>query len=98
MWPLAWGWWLVIAVILVVVSIGLAYGYMRMRYRKSWQYQAYARLQNIQQKVSTESAKIVLQNLSIELRKIAMLTTKRDQCAGLIGMQWLRWLQDHDPS
>jgi hypothetical protein len=98
MWPLAWGWWLVIAVILLVVSIVLAYGYTRMRYRKSWQYQAYSRLQSIQQKISTESAKIVLQNLSLELRKIAMLTTKRDQCAGLIGMQWLRWLQDHDPS
>jgi hypothetical protein len=98
MWPLAWGWWLVITIVMLGVSAALVYLFLRMRYRKSWQYQAFIRLHDIQQKIPNDAPKTVLQNLSLELRKIAMLTTQRDQCAGLIGMQWLRWLHDHDPS
>jgi len=97
-WPLAWGWWLVIVMIIIGLGVTLSYMLKRMRYHKSWQYQAFIRLQDIQQKVPHDTAKIILQNLSLELRKIAMLTTQREQCAGLIGMQWLRWLHDHDPS
>lgn len=97
-WPLAWGWWLVIIIVIMGISITLYYVLKRMHYHKSWQYQAFIRLQDLQQKIPNDAAKTILQNLSLELRKIAMLTTKRDQCAGLIGMQWLRWLHDHDPS
>lgn len=97
-WPLAWGWWLIISIITVMVGITLFYLFKRSRYRNSWQYQAFVRLQDIQQRITTDAAKTVLQNLSLELRKIAMLTTQRDQCAGLIGVQWLQWLHDHDPS
>lgn len=96
-WPLAWGWWLIITLVMVGFGLALFYTLKRWRYRKSWQYTAFVRLQDIQQQISDSAAKTVLQNLSVELRKIAMLTTKRDQCAGLIGMQWLRWLHDHDP-
>ncbi len=98
MWPLAWGWWLVIATILGGVGVTLFFTFKRLRYRKSWQYQAFVRLQDIQQNIPTAAGKTVLQNLSLELRKIAMLTTQRDQCAGLIGMKWLQWLHDHDPA
>lgn len=97
-WPLAWGWWVIISLFTISVSIGIFYWLRRLRYRTSWQYKAFMRLQDIQLQVQKHPAKIVLQNLSQELRKIAMLTTKREQCAGLIGVQWLQWLHDHDPS
>lgn len=97
-WPLAWGWWLIISAIMICIGITLFYLFKRSRYRNSWQYQAFVRLQNIQHGITTDASKTILQNLSLELRKIAMLTTQRDQCAGLIGTQWLQWLHDHDPA
>lgn len=97
-WPLAWGWWLIIAVLITLLSITSFFMLKRLRYRKSWQYKAFARLQEIQQQIPSKDEKTILQSLSLELRKIAMLTTHREQCAGLIGTQWLQWLQNHDPS
>ncbi len=97
-WPLAWGWLAIITFLMIGLSIILFFMLKRLRYNNSWQYKAFLRLQEIQQLIPNNSPKIVLQNLSLELRKIAMLTTQREQCAGLIGMQWLQWLHDHDPS
>lgn len=97
-WPLAWGWWLVIIMVILGISAATVYFLLQFRYRKSWQYQSFKRLHNLQQQIANDSPKTVLQHLSVEMRKIAMLTTKREQCAGLVGMQWLRWLHDHDPA
>ena len=98
MWPLAVGWWLTLFVLLIIISVSLYYIRRRYKYRMSWQYKSYARLCVIREQLNNQDHKQVLQGLSMELRKIAMLSTKREACAGLIGTEWLQWLQDHDPT
>lgn len=97
-WPLAFGWWLVIAAVLICIGVTVFYLVRNFKYRRSWQYLSYKRLVFMQAQVGVLDHKEVLQRLSVEMRKIAMLTTKRESCAGLIGKKWLEWLQEHDPA
>lgn len=96
-WPLAIGWWLVILLALIVTVIATAIFIKNRRYKASWQYKSFSRLQKMQQQLDHADPKLVLQNFSLELRKIAMLSTQREACAGLIGKRWLEWLHEHDP-
>jgi hypothetical protein len=96
-WPLSWGWWILIAILACSIALFTWYLIRRQQYRKSWKYQAFSRLSNIQLQVNDTDPKILLQSLSLELRKIAMLATKRESCASLTGKEWLKWLQDNDP-
>lgn len=102
-WPLAIGWWVILGLIVVGLII-LAFMWLKKRkYKRSWQYSAYANLQHIKEQLlnlddaQTRQHKELLDQLSIELRKIAMSTTSRKSCAGLTGKAWLGWLQQHDP-
>lgn len=96
-WPLAIGWWvlIVIATIIIVTSIFLLI--KRYKYKNSWRYIAYKKLNNLQQLLLTNDYKLIIQDLSIEMRKIAMLSTKREECASLAGKDWLIWLHKNDP-
>ena len=102
-WPLAVGWWLVIIATIVCLVVAARYLYKYYLYRKSWQYRSYLNLRDIEvqlinQNTSTLSdLKQLLHKLSTEIRRIAMSTTKRETCAGLVGKQWLEWLQKNDP-
>lgn len=98
LWPLAIGWWVLAAVLLISVVVGSIFWYKRFKYKASWQYKSYSILDHMQKQLDHTEPKLVLQKLSLELRKIAMLTTKREACAGLIGKPWLTWLQQHDPA
>lgn len=97
LWPLAIGWWLLIVFFIITVVAVSFFCYKRFKYRTSWQYKSYSNLSNMQKQLDHADPKLVLQNFSLEMRKIAMLTTKREACAGLIGKSWLEWLQQHDP-
>lgn len=97
-WPLAWGWWLIIVLLSTICSIALYYWMEKRKYKQSWKYQSYSRLQSLQSQLSQIEPKIALQSLSLELRNIAMLSNKRENCAGLTGQQWLRWLEEQDPN
>lgn len=97
-WPLALGWWVVLGVLLVATVLGIYWLLGKFKYSRSWQAKAYRRLAKMHTQIGQLEAKAILQNLSLEMRKIAMLTTERETCAGLIGEQWLRWLQEHDPA
>ncbi len=97
-WPLAVGWWIIIAVSIAVTVGGAIYLWRRIKYRRSWQYIAHTRLAHLHTQIQIVAPKQTLQNLSLELRKIAMLTTARSSCASLTGKHWLQWLEEHDPS
>lgn len=96
-WPLAIGWWLVIAIAVVALGIFLWQLFKLYKYRRSWQYQSFLTLQNIEEDCKQEEHKMALQKLAIELRFIAMQYNEREKCAGLIGQPWLEWLHQHDP-
>lgn len=95
-WPLALGWWMVIALSFAGISILLWYGVAKLKYRRSWQYQSMCALKQIEQNVE-QDPKAALQKLAIELRYIAMQYAERESCASLIGKPWLEWLQQNDP-
>lgn len=97
-WPLSLAWWVLIACALGVLAACLFMAWRFYKYRKSWQYQAFRRLTTLQQQVDQNDPKQLLQALSMEMRKIAMHSTQRESCAGLIGNKWLQWLQQHDPA
>lgn len=96
-WPLALGWWMIIALLagaLIVAGYWIVRTY---RYKRSWQYQSFKRLEHMRGELEILEHKQILQRLSQEMRKIAMQSTKRETCAGLVGSQWLEWLQINDP-
>lgn len=97
-WPLAFGWWILIALGVILVAVIIVLSYRRYRYRRSWQHQAYQQLIVLQQQLDNDAQKRdVLQALAVALRKIAIASTRREDCAGLTGNAWLAWLQQHDP-
>lgn len=103
MWPLAIGWWFVLGLIFAGILVGMYLAYKRWVYKKSWQYSSYMMLQKLQEEISKNKAvkegtqKLLVDQLAVEIRRIAMAKTTRRSCAGLTGMAWLLWLAEHDP-
>lgn len=96
-WPLAVGWWVIIVALIISAVFIVALWLQKQHYRASWQYKSHSRLHRMQLQLDHTDPKVVLRNFSLELRKIAMLATKREACASLTGKPWLEWLQQHDP-
>lgn len=98
-WPLAIGWWIIISMIAAGLIVAAIYAYKRYKYKRSWQFSSFQALQNIETQLQEGSAdnKSMLHQLAVEMRRIAMQKFARETCAGLVGKQWLTWLQQHDP-
>ncbi len=97
-WPLAWGWWLLLGITIALIIGASIYIWHKLRYRRSWQYRSFKRLEKMHINLAHVDPKQTLQSLSLEIRKIAMQKTQRSSCASLVGKQWLRWLEEHDPT
>jgi hypothetical protein len=101
-WPLATGWWLVLAGMLLLVLLFLGLRRWRpdwQRYlpRYGWSRDAARELTVLREQVGRRDVKLVVDRLSELLRRIAIARCGRDHCAGLHGEPWLAWLTDHDP-
>jgi len=101
-WPLAIGWWLMLAGIflLVLLFIGLRRwrpDWQRYLPRYGWSRDAARELNLLREQVGRRDVKLVADRLSELLRRIAIARCGRDHCAGLHGEPWLAWLADHDP-
>ncbi len=94
-WPLAPGWWGVIAIAL------LLFGWFALRVWRNWQFNAprrhaLRRLEVIEAEYLKHRNPVVLGKALSELLRRAMLAyTPREDIAGLTGNAWLEWL-DHD--
>jgi hypothetical protein len=101
-WPLATGWWLMLAgvVLIVLMFIGLRRwrpDWQRYLPRYGWSRDAARQLTVLRDQVGRREVKVVADRLSELLRRIAIARCGRDSCAGLHGEPWLAWLADHDP-
>lgn len=105
-WPLALGWWLVIA----ALAIGLALVWrwrtvLRLRlpplpvlHPGSWRWDAARQLRALRRRATQQDGKQTAGELSELLRRIAMARFGREACAGLTGEDWLAWLKEQDPT
>ncbi len=101
-WPLATGWWLMLAgtALLILLFIGLRRwrpDWRRYLPRYGWSRDAARQLTILRHQVDRGDAKTLAARLSELLRRIAIARCGRDHCAGLHGEPWLAWLTDHDP-
>jgi hypothetical protein len=91
-WPLAIGYWLLIV-------LGLAFVvwiYLQMRFNRSWKKDALLKLKQLEKNLSQTTAKQTVISLSEYLRRIALKRYPREECAGLIGEDWIKWLSLKD--
>jgi len=101
-WPLAPGWWLLIAAITGVVLLLIALRRWRpdwQRYlpRRGWSRHAAGQLNQLSARIGRDDIRTLSSELSELLRRIAIARCGRQHCAGLHGDSWLAWLSDHDP-
>jgi hypothetical protein len=91
-WPLAYGWWLIIALALV----GL--GWLLMRAWRGWRFNAAHRyaireLKSVEAEYLARRNPVVLgQQVSELLRRGMLAYAPRHEVAGLTGESWLAWL------
>ncbi len=97
-WPLAPGWWVLLC-IMIVISLIIALLIYRNRAKKQQgaDWRKMARKEWLTLYPAHASPRQQLTFLSILLRRVAIQSHGRKDCAGLSGKKWLAWLTKHDP-
>ncbi|HEX5056317.1 MAG TPA: DUF4381 domain-containing protein [Gammaproteobacteria bacterium] len=91
-WPPAPGWWLLLA-LLLGAAIALWYWRRRGSVRWSLYRQALQELERIENGFGQkDNERLVLENLSVLLRRVAVSRHPRTQVASLTGPRWLEFL------
>jgi len=87
-WPLAYGWWILLAVF--GIAAGLGWLYYRRRYRER---AAIRGLKSVAQLLAEGTSPVVcVQRISMILRRFAMSIGESKSVAGLTGEAWLNFL------
>lgn len=94
-WPLAWGWWIVIALV-VLGLVALVWWWLKrpthtQAINLSAQASALQELERIERQYTNDPLGLV-RELSVLLRRIAISLYGRRSVAGLTGMSWLQFL------
>jgi hypothetical protein len=93
-WPPAPGWWLLMG---LTLAVALGWWAWRRRPPRNWRREARLYLSALRQRTRDAQAKVVASELSELLRRVAIARHGREACAGLVGEEWLVWLQRNDP-
>jgi cbb3-type cytochrome oxidase subunit 3 len=88
-WPPALGWWLL--AILIPLSVALMFWLYKRITRKTAIKAAKKLLLQIKQDQQCDNSQ-KLKDLSALIRRVAISTNPRNECAGLTGQQWLAFL------
>lgn len=96
-WPLAIGWWVLIACGMFFLMAAFWFTKRRIDYLRSWKRDAFKKLDALEHNLTPATSKETVAALSEYLRRIALRRFPRKECAGLVGNDWLKWLQTHDP-
>lgn len=96
-WPLAIGWWVVMAIVFLCIIAIAFYTCRRAAFKRSWKHDALMQLDQLENDLSEERIIDTTTTLSGYLRCIAISCRSREECAGLAGRAWLQWLAKHDP-
>ena len=96
-WPLAIGWWILIACGLLLLGSTIWLLRRRIHYLRSWKRDTLIKLASLEQNLSPSTSRETVIYLSEYLRRIVLRRFPRKDCAGLVGEAWLKWLKAHDP-
>lgn len=88
-WPPAPGWWLLVAILLALLAWALVIAWRRARLRQA-QRRLLALLDELERRGTHEPRQLA--QLSILLRRIALMHYPRGEVAGLAGEAWLHFL------
>lgn len=92
LWPLAWGWWVLLALIVIGIALGV-YLWRRHRARNHYRQLALIELQRARAQVDQDGELAhYLQQVSIILRRAAITGLPERYLANLKGEAWLQWL------
>lgn len=94
-WPLAPGWWLMLIITATLVSYLLYKITKYFAFKNSWRYTIYNKMIDIEKSPDSMSS---IAAISKYLRLVNIKKFGRTDCAALTGKDWIKWLQDHDPS
>ena len=91
-WPLAPGWWVLIAILAALAGYALYRGYRRYRFNAPRRY-ALGQLARFESEYLEHRNPVLLgKQLSELLRRGMLAYVDRDEVAGLTGEAWLEWL------
>ena len=93
-WPPAFGWWMVALLMLALMAIGM----WAIWYRKKTAPRRLALVELTKLKAKfdeTQDSATLMGNLSQLLRRYAILCFGRQSVAGLTGVSWLKFLDEH---
>lgn len=96
-WPLGLGWWILICMSVLTAFLFIVIVLKRRNFLRSWKYDTLKKIDFLEERMTQETARESLIQLSEYLRRIAIFRYSRKECAGLFGDQWLEWLKQHDP-
>lgn len=97
MWPLAIGWWLLIGLGVLALTLLVFFIFKRILFVRSWKYDTFKKLAHLEKNLSEATSRETVVLLSEYVRRIALKVHSRDECAGLSGESWLKWLKANDP-
>lgn len=89
-WPLAWGWWVIIAVCCVLITIALITTYLYLKKRKAKK-QALKLLTQLQPERNPIKTVQAINNV---LKRVMLAYCPRDEVANLTGDKWSLWLNN----
>jgi hypothetical protein len=96
-WPLSIGWWMVIGAGVLIVCALSIFIFNKIVFRRSWRSDTFQKLALLEKDLSDATTREIVISLSEYLRRIALRRFSRQECAGLTGKRWLKWLAEHDP-
>ncbi|MCE2984007.1 MAG: DUF4381 domain-containing protein [Parachlamydia sp.] len=96
-WPLAIGWWCVLGLACILLFFFLYLLVAWVRYKRSWKSDTLHQLALLEKNLTEETARETVMTLSEYVRRIAVRRFPRQDCAALLGDNWLQWLKQNDP-
>jgi len=97
-WPLAPGWWALLAMAALALIVGGVVYRRRLAYARSWKGDASRAFAALDAQLAQGDVQKAGAALSGLMRRVAMKRYSREECAGLQGQDWLHWLTAKDPA
>ena len=94
-WPPAWGWWALPALLSVLFALFFLRRLWRARHSDApWELALLEIKALVRRHDGGEDATLIIAELSVLLRRVALSYFPRTQVASMTGEAWLRWLDD----